>query len=181
MAMPLSRLVLLARRDPAAIDTMKTALRALPYTEYAVKEHNRTEYDWDARQDVVVHGTYLYGLSQDVTIPSAGKKFGMGPYQVWVPVTAFAKNGHKDYQFIPNLAPTSYYRTPHHHAGGASNPFNSGTCWGGFGGIVKSMTAEGDVPELFRSIYIYLSRYDAGSPLGGAHLNTHYFPFARVA
>jgi hypothetical protein len=181
IGMAVSRLALLARRDPDAIDQMKTILRSLPYTEYAVKAHDRTYFNWETNKDERISETYLYGLSKDVVIPFEGQKWDMGPYQVWVPANAFFKNGKHEYQFIPNRAPETYRRTPHHHAGYEKNPFGSATCWGTFGEIVTSLTQDGDVPELFRSIYIYLCRYNPHSPLGDGRLSTRLYPFARIA
>ena len=39
------------------------------------------------------------------------------------------------------------------------------TCWGGFNGIVSAVLYDFDLVEIFRNIWIYLNRYNPGSPL----------------
>jgi hypothetical protein len=39
------------------------------------------------------------------------------------------------------------------------------TCWGGFGNPVRLLLDIPDIPELFRLLYLYLSRYNPSSPL----------------
>ena len=52
------------------------------------------------------------------------------------------------------------------------------TCWGNFGPLITNLVHDGDVAELFRALYLYLTIYDDGSPL--ASLNKLNFPMAKV-
>jgi hypothetical protein len=95
------------------------------------------------------------------------------------------------YQFIPLWANDDkfYYRHPHHHTGAGSfrrhEPlkdhlwWQAVTCWGGFNGIIASIVDQCDIAEMFRTVSIYLERYDPHSVLTARLEEPNYFTFAR--
>ena len=173
-------------KDPERIDMEYTRLRSLPYTKFETVE--RENYP------------YLYGLTRDVTIEFNGK-WDMGAYAVVIPLAFFTpmRSVYPDsglvrkwgaIQMIPMRNMLSVERTPHHKAympktagvAPSTNPLDmeTHTCWGGFASIVYSCGEECDITELFRNIYIYLTRHDPHSPL--VHVSremTERFSFAQ--
>jgi hypothetical protein len=163
-------------KDPARIDMEYTRLRTLPYTKFETT--TREGYP------------YLYGLTRDVTIEFNGK-WNMGPYGVVIPLAFFepmrtvypdssenrSVRNWKAIHMIPMRNILDSHRTPHHTArlryandSGvpvSNNPIDMipNTCWGGFSSIVYACGDECDITELFRNIYIYLTRHDPHSPL----------------
>jgi hypothetical protein len=170
-----------------AMDEIMTRLRGLSYTAFDVEEiaYSSGREFWDEQQLKYVSkpaevARHLVGVTQDVIISSHGK-WNMGPYKAMIPFSKLIKSKQQgDWQFIPvSQPPDYYYRHPHHHAGYGSTWMHSATCWGGFNQIIPSLCKMADVPELFRTIYIYLGRYDGSSVLT-AHLSQGNFPFARA-
>jgi hypothetical protein len=173
--------------NPQARDMLYTRLRGLPYTAF----------------DFVVHCDYpyLHGTTKDIVIEHNSRQYSFGEYQVYVPLTFFPAmrssfssqvKGHEPdgFQFVPVRNPLAHSRTPHHTASqpgaGVTDPLMmiAYTCWGGFSSIIMALGDECDIVELFRSIAIYLTRYDAGSPLESFNpshgMANSGFPFARA-
>ena len=170
----------IARLDPiiknindgrTGMDYEKTRLRILPFAHYSALNYDGS--------------LWLTGKTRPIIIESFGTTYHMGPYKVCIPVSAFADNSLDYIHFIPLKNVKSYNRHPHHHANFPGDNhfvyyFKEGedegkivypladkpsTCWGNYGAILLACMADGDIPELFRNFYIYLTRYDSGSPL----------------
>ena len=142
------------------LDFEKTRLRILPYTNFSALEYGGT--------------TWLTGKTVPVIIKENGVDYQMGPYKVCVPLSTFENGNLNGIHFIPMKMPLSYNRHPHHHAEypstgtrAISHPLANypRTCWGNYGAILSAIINDGDIPEMFRQFYIYLTRYNAASPL----------------
>jgi hypothetical protein len=154
----------------AGMDYEITRLRALPYARFTVAEH---------------HGPWLVGITKPITIEHdeyglTQKVFHLGCYAVYVPFRALEDQDATAMHFVPIKNTMSLYRHPHHRIDlwGSHSAYNDATeaplhpldkhiatCWGGFGGAIGGLLDIVDIPDLFRHIYLYLSRYDRGSPL----------------
>ena len=159
------------------LDYEKTRLRILPFTRFSALDYG--DQFW------------LIGQTNPVTITAAETDhnthkpftidYRLGPYKVCVPMTTFNRHGIDDVHFVPLKNPLAYNRHPHHHANLHTqgdypdkiwldhivHPLQDkpGTCWGNYGSLLAALVADGDIPELFRQFYVYLTRYNAGSPL----------------
>jgi hypothetical protein len=148
------------RRDPNAMLEAVTKLRSSPYTQFMMTSI-RSE-------------PCFYGLTKDVILDdengSSHTYYNMGPYHVYIPVENFlGKN--KEFQFIPARSPRAEYRHPHHYDGH--------TCWGSFNSVVQLLLREADVVELFRTVAIYLTRYDQRSVLTH-RISREAYPFMEL-
>jgi hypothetical protein len=148
------------RRDPKAMLEAVTKLRSTPYTQFAYM--------------TIRNEPCFYGLTKDIILDDDNGKghtfYNMGPYHVYIPFDNFlGKN--RNFQFIPARDPHSYYRHPHHRDGH--------TCWGSFNAVVQLLLREGDVVEMFRTIAIYLTRYDLHSVLTHK-LSQEAYPFMTL-
>jgi hypothetical protein len=148
--------------DKSKLDREITKLRSLPYAAFDYQNYKGREF--------------LYGKTKEIIITaSARQKYDAGEYGVYAPLSRLVEgslNSNVSWHFIPFREPKSHQRTPHHHNGWHNEGLhpletNSATCWGSFGPVIPSILEDGDVVELFRILYIYVSRYDPHSPLGG--------------
>ena len=153
-------------KDPLALDMEVTRLRGLPFEKYWIEVH----------QDIC----YFAGQTKEIIIHSS-QRWSLGPYNVYMPQQAFiqgatgrfAGDTGPKFHFIPVWKPNTFTRHMHHVSNStfdysySRNPLDmsSSTCWGGFGPIILGNAKDSDVVEAFRTIYTYLSRYDAGDPL----------------
>lgn len=131
-----------------------TKLRSLQYTDFRAVQHEATPY--------------LMGETKPIIINYQKEDYHLGPYRVYVPVGMILQNDLKSVHMIPLKAPMTNNRYMHHLAGGdGEHPLarSPRTCWGNFGSAITSYTADADIAELFRGLHLFLSRYNAGSPL----------------
>ena len=152
-----------------------TRLRSLEYTQFTTVVHTN---EWGTER-------YLVGITKPVTITHQNeirhrrkwvatgdpKKFFLGPYAIYIPFSGFENNQTNGIHFIPTKAPNSLSRHMHHVANRGGNEgkhpldMRTSTCWGGFGSSVSSLVDICDIPELYRYLYLYVSRYDMHSPM----------------
>jgi hypothetical protein len=138
-----------------------TRLRVLPYEKFMTVAHKGA--DGKLKK-------YLVGVTKPVVIKDNGKTYFLGPYAIYVPADAFDAQNSGSFHFIPTKFPQSNLRHPHHVV--KNNPQgmhpldkHASTCWGGFGPAIRVLLDIPDIPELFRLLQMYVSRYDAGSVL----------------
>lgn len=138
-----------------------TKLRALPYSSFTAAQHNDQ--------------LYLIGETHPVIIKHRGENYHLGVYRVCVGTDAILQGNLNKIHMIPLKAPRARRRFMHHNATGDDDmhplDFRTNTCWGSFGSTIKPYAIDADIPELFRGLQIYLSRYDAGSPLPGSSID----------
>lgn len=173
----LERLTRLAA-ESAFVDFEVTRLRALPYTRFDYLVH----YNPVARK----RAAYLYGITQEIVLVHEGSsKYNLGPYGVFLPLDALLRGQYDGIQLVPQWDPMTRGRHPHHTASQPVSSFTGeyvtpqhyldyrpSTCWGGFGAIVMSCLHDGDIVELFRTVGVYLGRYDPHSPLLGGGIDS---------
>jgi hypothetical protein len=118
--------------------------------------------------------------------------YDIGSYGIYLPYDDLLVNRLENVHFLPDKnrgwerakAEVPYFHARHlHHygkyypgEGNISNPltFTSSTCWGNFGGIISLTMEAGDLPELFRSLYLFLHIQNINSPLVGLGVLAHY-------
>ena len=187
------------------LDAFVTRLRALPYTEFRLEEIegfkatiSSTLFGSDTLTTEPHIYRYLVGITKPVTLENEIRvrrptrkptyeihtaKWDMGCYKVMVPIDLLAgAKGEGYWHFVPVSMENSYYaRHPHHHAGketSSSYWWQSKTCWGSFGPIINSLRQAADIVELFRTLYVYLGRYNGNSLLTSS-ISTANYPFAK--
>ncbi len=156
-------------KDPAAMDMEITRLRGLRFIKYWMEPAHRPEDDEG----------YFAAETEEIVIAHDGDQWNIGPYRVYLPVAAFLKGQVGSFgqavgfHFIPQFEPMAGQRHMHHVADDNFDAvrkrdpllMNPSTCWGGFGPVIVGNIKDCDVVETFRTIYTYLGRYNAGSPL----------------
>ena len=140
----------------------KTRLRSLPYARFTVVERNGERYGAGVTKPILI------------TMPEGEMHAGtwhLGPYAVYVPFSAIEEQNAGRFHFIPLKNPKANNRFPHHYCekryDDDVHPLDRSiyTCWGSFSAPIAVQLDALDVPELFRTLQIYLSRYDPHSPL----------------
>ena len=146
--------------DSHAFDREITKLRSLSYTMFDIVENKGV--------------SFMYGKTKPIAMTDDTDYWNIGEYGVYLPLERLKtarmnQTFEGDWHFIPFSSPRAIVRTPHHvSTAGDGHPFSrpSKTCWGTFGATVPSILEDGDVVELFRTVYLYIERYNPRSPLG---------------
>lgn len=166
-----------AFQNPALMDAQITSLRSLPYTHLDAKV---------LRVDTQTSLNFLIARTKTVIIRDGGP-YDMGNYTVYLPMTILKQGVGSGYvHFVPERDPKTYARTPHHtwHPNSSQDePWmgQSSTCWGGFSNMIVRIVRDGDLVDLLRNIYIYLSRFDRGSTLTSITNCRHARSISRAA
>jgi hypothetical protein len=145
-----------------AYDQQKTQLLTLPYLKFWMAIHNGMNY--------------LAGLTKPILLATDGGKYRwQGPrFTVYIPMDYITRGTDASFHFVPEGHEMVYGRHPHHTSGGvkegirqAKSPldYNGSTCWGDFPTIVRGCVHSADTVNLFRTIHLYLTRYNPNSPL----------------
>lgn len=144
-----------------------TKLRALGYADYKAVRHDEINYLVGETQPIIIEVPEKNGRR----IP--GGTYHLGPYRVYVGEDAILRGNMDQIHFIPLKAPDTQNRFMHHKAisNGETHPlsYDTSTCWGDIGSAIKSYAADADVPELFRGLLFYMTRYNINSPLVNIH------------
>lgn len=158
-----------------ALDQELARLYTSKYKQFGVQEYNNIVYFWGETLDVVMEVTGRrrtrprYGHRREQYDP--GTKFDIGSYFVYVPKDAFIAQTYSRIHWIPARKTMTPNRHPHHTAqvldSNNKHPLGMSpyTCSGGFSTIFAVNLANMEIAGLFRSCYIFLSRYYTGSPL----------------
>jgi hypothetical protein len=148
--------------DDRLMDAEITRLRSLPYIKFAARTYK--------------DGDYLIGVTRDVIMDASPRqRWDVGQYAISVPVEDFIRGSLSHIHCIPLREPKADVRTPHHHAMGISTDNRidislvPSTCWGSMSGIVMGAMNNFMVAEFFRSMHIYVTRYNTSSPLASIH------------
>ena len=138
-----------------------TKLRVLPFTEFSAISHGGTPYLVGQTKPIVIN----VGVNSR-RIPEGD--YHLGAYRIYIPPSVILK-GNIDYiHMVPVKAPFTENRFMHHRAyeeGDHYLDYRTSTCWGNFGTTIKPLAVDADIPELFRGLFLYLSRYNIASPL----------------
>lgn len=139
-------------QDPAYFDMELTRLKTLNYHRF------------DADGDTMIAYTLPIQIFEKSNTRGECGKYLLGEYKVMFDVSK--KIVPDNIRMIPMRQPDTEDRHPHHRA--------QYTCWGSFGGLISMTCSTGDIPEVFRTLSIFLSTYNAASPL----VHIHSIPFA---
>ena len=154
-----------------------TRLRALPYTRFTAVTHNEKSYLVGITKPITITETTPAVTRRGHIVHPAGDVYSyyLGSYAIYLPTHDLVSNQVDHFHFIPMKCPNSLARHFHHTAierwartnNEDTHPLDMAvkTCWGGFGPSVNSLVSICDIPELFRTLQIYLSRHDPSSPL----------------
>ena len=112
------------------------------------------------------------------------EKYAIGPYAIYLNFDGLLRGNISQFHFIPLRQPTvdpdhlydnwaCHFRHMHHKAlfkngvSEMSNPlsYEPQTCWGSFGSVIPEVIADGDLVELFRMLYLFLTIHNPNSPL----------------
>ncbi len=157
--------------DKAALDHEKTQLITLPYIRFWTLQHDGM--DWMA------------GLTKPILMTDGGAQRWQGPrYTVYIPRNVFQRGTDAHFHFVPEGSELIHDRHPHHTASMPSSTtydpldMNPYTCWGDFGTIASACIRAGEITNLFRTIYVYLTRVNLRSLLCYTFQST---PFKQLA
>jgi hypothetical protein len=139
-----------------------TKLRALQFVDFKAVGRGEIRYLVGQTKPIVIEVGRNSRRIEEGT-------YHLGPYKVYVADEAILEGNLDAIHMVPLKAPFAQNRFMHHTSfiNGAEHPldYRTHTCWGSFGTIIKTYAVEADIPELFRALYMYLSRYDISSPL----------------
>lgn len=165
-----------------------TRMKQLPYEEFAaVKSKNQT-YLKAVTKTLIVEMPRRNGRSGEFHRHLPAGKYNIGQYAIYIPCNDLYDSCMYAFHFIPlrkmlvEPGETFHPRHLHHYArlegrGVRDNPlsYTPSTCWGNFGSIVSMTLNVGDIPELFRALYLFLTIQNPDSPLvWPQHLSTIY-------
>jgi hypothetical protein len=141
-------------KDPKALDHELTKLRSLPYAAYGAVDR--------------CGEIFLHGQTKEVVMASGRNKWRLGAFDVYLRVQ---ENGRFEKPTML-LAGDPWLRKTHPHftvSHASNDPLDArmSICWGSFGPIISGLVRDANIPEYFRTLYMYLSRYNPSSPLGG--------------
>jgi hypothetical protein len=108
------------------------------------------------------------------------RKYDLGVYWVFVPLVDILSGSLNRIHFIPEREKNTHLRHQHHFVrvegeGRFYGPQNErgvrplqampSTCWGNFPGVLTGCMSDGDIVELLRVLYLFVTNLNPGSPL----------------
>ena len=154
------------KQSEAAVDQELARLYTSKYERFGVQEYNEITYLWGKTLGVVMtvvgsKGSYRYPAKTDLDI---------GPYFIYVPRDAFLSRSYMGIHMIPARKVSTRQRHPHHTAREVCDNdhplgMSCSTCAGSFTKIFNVNLTNMEVAGLFRSCYMFLTRYNTSSPL----------------
>lgn len=154
-----------------------TVLRGLPFTEYGVRKHGGL--------------TWFYGLTQPIVMDeftgydatTVQRKWDIGPYYIFISDQYMLGGSTDEAHMIPLRKLNAVNRHPHHIVQRpADNPIacKVHTCVGNWGPMLLGLKNNFNLPELFRTYYIFLARFNEGSPLANPRRYPEMQEFMKV-
>ena len=117
---------------------------------------------------------FLCGKTDDMLLTLRnGHKYNVGPYHICIGESAIIGDSLTQIHMFPHRKPLAEARHLHHGArryngnDEIKHPLmmHTNTCWGNVGSSFVSAKNEADIADMFRVLYIYVSRLNYGSPL----------------
>lgn len=121
------------------------------------------------------------------------EKYAIGAYAIYCKLDSLLRGDISQIHFIPLRQPTvdpqqisdgwaCHFLHLHHKAiykkelSERSNPlsYEPQTCWGSFGSVIPEVAADGDLVELYRMLYLFLTIHNPASPLVYIRELPHY-------
>lgn len=108
-------------------------------------------------------------------------KYDIGAYSIYIKEDDLLRGRVDGIHFIPQKYPKATIRHLHHRAyvgdnSRIENPltYYTNTCWGTFGSMIPTIAGEGDLPELFRALLMFVTIQNTSSPLVDYRNLIHY-------
>lgn len=112
---------------------------------------------------------FLCGKTLDMILNLKGTSYNVGPYHICIGESAILGTSLDQVHMFPDRKPLAYNRHLHH--GTRNHDFKhplmavTSTCWGNVGSSFVSAKNEADIADMFRVLFIYVSRLNYSSPL----------------
>lgn len=141
---------------PLGVDRTLTRLKRLKYKKFSCLKAPDGEI-------------YLCGETKDMIFTIDDRDLNVGTYFVCISSRSIIKRQMRPIHMFPARDPRTFHRHLHHKV--RNNPTghplmaDESTCWGNVGPSYVSARNDGDVADMFRVLYIYLSRLNWSSPL----------------
>lgn len=146
---------------PRGIDRMYTSLKRLKYQIYSTVKSP----DGDL---------YFMAKTKDLELEINDDMYNVGPYFVAIPIKGFLSRQVNPVHMFPAYKPKTRLRHLHHTAGieeyEIKHPLTvpGSTCWGTVGSAYSAAVYDASIVDMFRVLYIFLTRLDWRSPLCSA-------------
>ena len=172
--------------------TLLTRMKQLPYAEFTAVISAGDVFFKARTHSLKVQVPESRRYRPGMAFPSG--QYDIGVYSIYVPLSALIHGNLHTIHFIPegslawreqsgqeayfdhrHLHHYAFY-APHHPGQRIGNPltYETRTCWGNFGAILSMNIEAGDLPEIFRSLYLFVTIQNVDSPLVDWHNLTHY-------
>lgn len=149
-----------AKRGGLEYDLMR--LRKQPFVLFDVRRREKRA----AKQTWLIGKTH--DVISDVNHARYSGTYDQGKYFICVNAHTFGQTS-PQVHVIPEQDWRTVNRHMHHIVtlAEADNPLDwvVNTCWGSFGGIMANLWLDGDIPEIFNHLYMFVKRLHPGSPL----------------
>ena len=154
------------KQSETALDQELARLYTSKYECFGVQEYNGITYLWGKTLNIVM---IVIGRAGGYDYPEK-TKVDIGSYFINVPQGAFLNQTYSGVHMIPVRKLSTRQRHPHHTAREVSDNdhplgMSCSTCAGSFDKIFAVNLANMEVAGLFRSCYMFLTRYNTASPL----------------
>jgi hypothetical protein len=176
--------ILTYQGSPQGFEKFVTRLKRLNYKRFSAIKNGGAVYLKAETQPLVVD----YALRED-----RPERYDIGAYAVYCKLDSLLRGDISQFHFIPLRQPTvdpnhmydgwaCHFRHMHHKAmykreiSDLSNPlsYEPQTCWGSFGSVIPEVVADGDLVELYRMLYLFLTIHNPASPLVYIRELSHY-------
>jgi hypothetical protein len=171
-----------------------TRMKQLPFSKFEAISSLGEQWFKATIKDLIFEVPYEHHERinrKNVFVEYKREKYDVGTYFIYLPMKDLLKSSMDRFHLIPerNLKLTQDYyvdnnrhnRHLHHYAichniSQISNPlaYEPRTCWGNFGGIISASIHAGDIPELYRALYLFTTIQNISSPLVYLESMEHY-------
>lgn len=169
-----------------------TRLKQLPYSEFSTCRLRNEAFFRARTQALNVQIPGSKRLRPQTTFPPGS--YDIGPYSIYISFSALihgnldlihfipdsnlewrTRDGHESFVHYRHLHHYAFYH-PSHDGHRIGNPltYETQTCWGNFGAIMSMNLEAGDLPEIFRSLYLFVTIQNVDSPLVNWRNLSHY-------
>lgn len=179
-----AREILAYTQSSQGFETFLTRMKCLKYRRFSAVKNNES--------------VYLKAETHPLTIEYPHRedhpeKYDIGVYAIYCQQDQLLRGDISQIHFIPLRQPTAdpdhmydgwacHFRHLHHKAmykrqiSQLSNPlsYEPSTCWGTFGSVIPEVAADGDLVELYRMLYLFLTIHNPASPLVYIRELSHY-------
>ena len=168
-----------------------TRLKQLDYARFSAIRSMGDLYMKAETKDLVVDYQYRHSRNKI--------QYNIGVYAIYIKEHDLLRGNIGNYHFIPQNNPFcetngrrgdefKHARHLHHYAyfnrneHQQKNPLSyyPRTCWGSFASMLPAIAQDGDLAELFRALYLFITIQNTDSPLVNINDLRHYKPVERT-